>query len=67
MLNVFCSLRVQKLSEKHDKRTFVYCSEMPYFPHFFKFTENQINHWGIFNSRTGHHTQGSEMTLNRHF
>ena len=67
MSNVFCPLRVQKLSEKHDKRTFAYCSEMPYFRAFLHISISHEKCAEIFNSRTGHHTQGSEMTLNRHF
>lgn len=54
-LSAICPLRVQKLSEKQDKRTFVICSKMAYFRAFLHIAANHEKCAEIFDSRTGHH------------
>lgn len=54
---------MQKLSEKHDKRTFVYCSEMPYFRAFLHISISHEKCAEIFDSRTGHQLCISQMPI----
>ncbi len=66
-LSAICPLKLQKLSEKQQNQFFVICRKTPILRALRAIIKSCKKPSEIFNSRTGHHTQGSEMTLNRHF